>query len=83
MPLNEELRYKYALDITRAFGSEEHIKRFLNFFMDEATLFANEIDKYGNQIPYPIIYSDKGFVYQTAPADLFGQATGVIRTVLK
>ncbi|AXX84579.1 hypothetical protein [Aliarcobacter skirrowii] len=65
MSLNEELRYKYALDITRAFSSEEHIKKFLNFFMDEATLFANEIDKDGNQIPYPIIYSDKGFVYQT------------------
>ncbi|OCL95733.1 hypothetical protein [Aliarcobacter thereius] len=65
MSLNEELRYKYALDITRAFSSEEHIKKFLNFFMDEATSFANEIDKNGNQIPYPIIYSDKGFVYQT------------------
>lgn len=65
MSLNEELRYKYALDVTRAFSSEEHISKFLNFFMDEATLFANEIDKNGNQIPYPIIYSDKGFVYQT------------------
>src|SRR5574344_2182600 len=65
MSLNEEQRYKYALDITRAFSNEEHISKFLNFFMDEATLFANEIDKNGNQIPYPIIYSDKGFVYPT------------------
>lgn len=65
MSRKNELEYKYALDISRVFSSEEHISSFLKFFMEEVNSFADEIDKNGNQIPYPIIYSDKGFVYQT------------------
>lgn len=55
--------YKTPSDIVHWFRDRVSINKFLEFFLDESHAFADEIDKVGNPIPYPIIY-DK-FLFQT------------------
>ena len=53
--LNVNPYYKTPTDIAYYFRDAESIKKFLLFFLNECEEFADEIDKNGNQIPYPII----------------------------
>ncbi len=56
--------YHTPTDIAFYFRDKESITELFNFILDEVEEFSDIIDQYGNQIPYPIIYSNKAFVYQ-------------------
>jgi hypothetical protein len=56
--------YKTPADISFYFRDKDSIKDLLEFIIKEATLFADEIDKSGNQIPYPIIVDENTYKFQ-------------------
>lgn len=59
-----EAYYKTPTDIAFFFRDKDSITELIEFILKECEAFADAIDSHGNQIPYPIIYSNKGFTFQ-------------------
>ena len=83
---NEILQTKREIEKLSPFSKEQKIELFKSLFIGRYDVFAKYwISSDGLKKGYsPTTYTFKGSDYiPIAPADLFGQSAGVIRTVLK